>query len=375
MTPTASTVAPSAAVVVGGSLSGLMTALTLSRVGVAVTVLERSGPARSRGAGLLISDGLVERVTGWGRRPDQPKIPTTLTAGMHSWSAVYTALYQAADHDPGVALIHHTRALSVDQDASSAWVTTDTGVYTGDVVIGADGHRSVVRTAIAADHSDASFAGYMVWLASINEEDLPAALRGDRRFAEGVFLGSDALLAAGSFPGVNGTTTPGHRVIGWAMYDNTHNRFLEANGHVRHGVVHHSVSPNDITPQLRRELTEIINALWPMPWREVMLASLQKGLVLGTPITEYVPARLVDGRLAIVGDAAHVATPMTGRGFAEALDDAEALSDAIARARRGLSAPGTTVEALLRYEKKRLRRARGTVESGQQFSRRFRRAA
>lgn len=106
-----------------------------------------------------------------------------------------------------------------------------------------------------------------------------------------------------------------------------------------------------------------------------MLASLQANIVLGTPITEYVPARLVDGRIAIVGDAAHVATPMTGRGFTEALEDAEALAVAIEWTRSGSATVDSTAKALLRYEKKRLRRSRATVESGQTFSRRFRTAA
>ncbi|WP_442853138.1 FAD-dependent monooxygenase [Arthrobacter sp. 9MFCol3.1] len=41
-------------------------------------------------------------------------------------------------------------------------------------------------------------------------------------------------------------------------------------------------------------------------------------------MAEYVPARLARGRVAIVGDAAHVPTPMAGSGFPESLCDAEA---------------------------------------------------
>ncbi|WP_442852616.1 FAD-dependent monooxygenase [Arthrobacter sp. 131MFCol6.1] len=48
-----------------------------------------------------------------------------------------------------------------------------------------------------------------------------------------------------------------------------------------------------------------------------MLDSIERRAVIGTPIAEYVPARLARGRVAIVGDAAHVPTPMTGSGFAE----------------------------------------------------------
>jgi len=62
------------------------------------------------------------------------------------------------------------------------------------------------------------------------------------------------------------------------------------------------------------------------------LSGLMTGLALSragadvTPIAEYVPDRLVNGRLALVGDAAHVPTPMTGCGFSASLDDAEAIA-------------------------------------------------
>nr|WP_246376864.1 FAD-dependent monooxygenase [Conyzicola lurida] len=106
-----------------------------------------------------------------------------------------------------------------------------------------------------------------------------------------------------------------------------------------------------------------------------MQASLRAGRVIGTPISEYVPHHVVNGRLAIVGDAAHVATPMTGSGFTQALDDAEVLADVIeAAARRGLDGR-LIADALLKYEKKRLRSAQSSVQSGQTFSRRFSPAA
>jgi 2-polyprenyl-6-methoxyphenol hydroxylase-like FAD-dependent oxidoreductase len=47
-------------------------------------------------------------------------------------------------------------------------------------------------------------------------------------------------------------------------------------------------------------------------------------------IAEYVPDKLVKGRVALVGDAAHVPTPMTGSGFSASLHDAETLAAAIA---------------------------------------------
>lgn len=93
--------------------------------------------------------------------------------------------------------------------------------------------------------------------------------------------------------------------------------------------------------------------------------------MIGTPIAEYVPERLVQGRLALVGDAAHVPTPMTGMGFGASLDDAEAIAESL-----GAGVSGSSVaEALRAYERKRLSSVRGMVQAGQQFSRGFSRAA
>jgi 2-polyprenyl-6-methoxyphenol hydroxylase-like FAD-dependent oxidoreductase len=72
-------------------------------------------------------------------------------------------------------------------------------------------------------------------------------------------------------------------------------------------------------------------------------------------------------RLALVGDAAHVQTPMTGQGFSSALEDAEALAESIAA---GLRRSAMT-KTLADYERKRLSSVRSMVRSGQQFSRSF----
>lgn len=73
--------------------------------------------------------------------------------------------------------------------------------------------------------------------------------------------------------------------------------------------------------------------------------------------------------MVLVGDAAHVPTPMTGRGFGTSLDDAEAL------ARHFCDTTAQDVsDALAAYEAERLAPAQNLVLSGQGFSRAFARS-
>jgi 2-polyprenyl-6-methoxyphenol hydroxylase-like FAD-dependent oxidoreductase len=84
----------------------------------------------------------------------------------------------------------------------------------------------------------------------------------------------------------------------------------------------------------------------------------------GAPIAEYKPERLALGALAIVGDAAHVVSPMTGRGFATGVEDAAVLTQMLAdrRANEPVSA------ALARYEVARLPFVRALVTHSRRIS-------
>lgn len=89
--------------------------------------------------------------------------------------------------------------------------------------------------------------------------------------------------------------------------------------------------------------------------------------MIGTPVAEYLPTRLSRGRVCLVGDAAHVPSPMTGRGFDASALDAISLAEAL---ERDLSESGVA-DALDRYEVARLGAGRELVCSGQSFSRSF----
>ena len=88
-----------------------------------------------------------------------------------------------------------------------------------------------------------------------------------------------------------------------------------------------------------------------------ILHSIETRNLTGTPIAEYVPDKLVKGRIALVGDAAHVPTPLTASGFNASLQDAAALADSVAKGIQGTAA----AEVLLEFESQRLKIARQVV--------------
>jgi 2-polyprenyl-6-methoxyphenol hydroxylase-like FAD-dependent oxidoreductase len=132
-------------------------------------------------------------------------------------------------------------------------------------------------------------------------------------------------------------------------------------------VVQRTLRSDKIPESTFKALAEEAREIWPEPWRAAILDCIARRAVIGTPVAEYLPKRLSHGRICLVGDAAHVPSPMTGRGFAASALDALALAEALDDG--GLRSG--TVDALQRYDAKRLRAARELVRSGQSFSHSF----
>lgn len=349
------------AIVVGASLAGLMSALALSRTGLRVTMLERSTRKIRTGAALPVSDGLLERLTGQ-RSPDGKNI---LPSGGQAWADVHAGLSSAARADPGISLRSPVRVTDVGQDERSAWVVTGDGEFVhADLVVGADGHASVVRRHVVPEAPDATFSGYVIWLGLVDEREIrsrpwPSDLA--------ILYERDYCLNAYYLPGADGSLAQGRRRIGWGWYDSSRNDLLRASGAVIGDVVQRTLRAADVPDAAFDELADEAREIWPSPWREAIVDCIRRRAVIGTPIGEYLPRRLVSGRVCLVGDAAHLPSPMTGRGFDTSAQDALALADALSGNRHRGSVP----DVLRRYEAARLDAARQLVRSGQSFNNSF----
>lgn len=351
------------AVIVGASLSGLATALALSRVGATVTLLERVDDFARTGAALgSVDNDLIDQLTGQddgGRNGD-----ANLT--VQTWAAVHRRLQEAVTRDPRIEVMRGTRVDSVDQDADSAWATTSSGVtWRADLVIGADGHRSVVRRAVSADHPHATFAGYVLWVglsaapATIQRHQWPRGIE--------ILPADDSYLFGYPLPGDDGSNSPGRRQLGWGWFDSSRNQLFRDCGAVTGDIVQHSLRNGAIPDGVLEGLAADARIRWPDPWRGAILDSIARRAVTGLPIAEYVPNRMAKGRLALVGDAAHVPTPMTGSGFRTSVDDALALARSVACICHTSDLP----LALRTYEDERLTSAQAMVQGGRQFSEQF----
>ncbi|MFD2182744.1 FAD-dependent monooxygenase [Rhodoplanes azumiensis] len=333
------------AIVIGGSMSGLLVGLLLRRRGWDVDVHERVATALSgRGAGIVAQDDLVARLRALGLDTtalgveittrqilerdgsvsDQMECRQTLTAWERLWRLLRDAFPAAHYHSGrGLAGIEQsaTGVLARFADGSSA---------AADLLIGADGIRSTVRHACDASVAP-QYAGYVAWRSLLAESDVTPAAH-------------EALFDKMTF-----CLPPGEQFLGYPVAGPDDDPRV---GHRRYNIVWYR--PADATGRLRDLLTDetgtthAISIPPPLIRRAAIaglmadarrllapqladLAVLMEEPIL-QPIYDLEAGRLAFGRVAIVGDAACVARPHVAAGVAKAADDAAALVDAVAEA-------------------------------------------
>jgi 2-polyprenyl-6-methoxyphenol hydroxylase-like FAD-dependent oxidoreductase len=216
---------------------------------------------------------------------------------------------------------------------------------------------------VAPGQPAARYAGYMLWRGLVAEPDIPGGLGGKGRDLE-MHRAVGAQLVIYCVPGIDGRTEAGRRRVSYAWYDAGRTRLLAETGCIEGDTVSATLRADQFPAGLPEQLGALAQRWWPSPWRECVAWGVTHGQVFGTPVAEYLPERLVRGRVALIGDAAHVASPMTGAGFENALHDVATLAAAV-HAGSAADAP----RALDRYETERLPAVRRLVSSGMAWGR------
>ncbi|TWB45851.1 FAD-dependent monooxygenase [Nitrospirillum pindoramense] len=329
--------------IVGGGIGGVTAAIALLDRGFSVTVLESAPAFAEVGAGVTLAPnamrgyihlGIAEAIAQAGVEPTRQRIQhwadgrvlrVVERGDMRArQGAPYVYIHRADLH----AILVATAQQRGGRLLTSAGVTAVEGTTAilqdgrtveGDILIGADGVKSVVRRAF--EEKAPHFTGHVAWraLVPVNE----------------------ALADLTSWPGIH--IGPQRMVLRYPMRQSKILNlvfFARQEGWTQDGWT---------IPARRSDLQETF-AGWA-PEVQTMIASIREGEFYKWAINARQPLPTwVQGRVALLGDAAHGMTPFLGQGAACAIEDAVVLA-------RALADSATAEEGLRRYEAARHERA------------------
>ena len=339
--------------IVGGGIGGLAAALFLRDAGIDATVYEQSSALREVGAGLVVAPNMVRPLRRLGLGDALAAVAVELDAAweFRRWAdgrvlsvqpmgALCEQLYGApccvahrgdmlkvleqAWPRERLVLDHRCTGAQHDGDGVRLTFARRDGrevIECVDAVIGADGIHSVLREAIVPA-VDARFSGLCAFRCLVPAERAPAmALRP----VQSLWLGPGRHfvhypISAGRLVNIVAIVPAGDwRTESWTAegsLDDLHREFASWDARVL---------------QLIDSATE--TKRWAMVDR--------------TPLERY-----ADGRIALLGDAAHAMLPFFAQGAAQAVEDAVALASCLRDADRA-----TIPAALARYDALRRPRA------------------
>jgi 2-polyprenyl-6-methoxyphenol hydroxylase-like FAD-dependent oxidoreductase len=331
-------------IVAGAGPGGLVAALALHRAGFAVRLLERAPAVRAAGAGLTLQVNamrmlgaldLLEPVASQG---ELLAAATVQTGDGRALSEIHMEDSRARFGAPGVAI--HRGVLSqvladalpegilrcgaevhaVAQDQQGVTVTLAGGEeLRGSALVGADGIHSRVRAGSFPD-ARIRYAGYTCW-------------RGIAPIARPLGAGTSAELWGrgrrfGIVP-ISATETY------WFATENT---------------VADGSDGDDVKAEMLARFSAFADPVAKLLDATPADAFLRNDIIDLQPLDRW-----TDGRVALMGDAAHAMTPNMGQGACQAIEDAVVLAHALADA-------SSIPEGIAEFESLRKVRARSFVD-------------
>lgn len=349
---------PLSVVVAGGGIGGLAAALVLGRQGHQVTVLEQASAFGEIGAGIQLGPnifrmfdvlGLTDAISAVAYFPPGLGMNDVRTgekvvrvplgdAARAAYGYPYGVIYRADLHDvflaackavPAVTLRTSARVDGYAQDAQGVTVKLAGGeTLRADALLGADGLWSRIRETVVGDGKP-RVSGHIAYRAVLKREDVPKHLWSD-----------DVLLWGGEkthlvhYPLRRGELFNLVAVFHSNKYDEGWNTFgdtAELNERFAGAV-----------PQVRELLDRIET------WKMWVLCDRE-------PVRDW-----TDGRVTLLGDAAHPMLQYLAQGAGQAIEDAVVLGEALKHTRNDVAS------AFQKYQKARYLRT-GRVQLTARF--------
>jgi salicylate hydroxylase len=341
-------------VVAGGGIGGLAAALACARAGWSAQLLERTAAFGEVGAGIQMGPNVVRRLQAWGLDAALKQVAAfpeklcvraaadgadlgRLRLGARTrtlYGAPYATIHRADLHrmlltavvQQGSTALHVGQRLANFVDSGSVvQVQTDEGMQLeGEALVGADGLWSRVRQLLLPHDCAPRVTGHLAYRALIAQADLPEALRSQDVT---VWLGSK--LHVVQYPVCAGEFLNVVAIVEGAV-----------NGDVQDW--DHATHARDLQTAMGRTcppLQALIAAiqtwrLWALCDRPPMSGAHEQA----------------QGRVALLGDAAHPMRPYMAQGAGMAIEDAASLQAVLSEAQRPMA------ERLQHYAEQRWQR-------------------
>lgn len=342
--------------IAGGGIGGLSAALACAGAGVRVSLFERAEVYSEVGAGIQLGPNAMRVLYGWGLQqaldqvlafPQRLQVRSAVSGGLlgalplgdvarQRYGAPYATIHRADLHgllvktlqERGHAQLHLGATVQGVQQEEDGVVLRLAGEpdIAGDLLVAADGGFSAIRQQVLADGLPQP-TGHLAYRAMVQQKDLPLALQSQQVT---VWLGPR--LHVVQYPVRGGD---------WL------NVVAIVHGKAQGDMAHwdHSANAQDLQSALRAACTDLIDLikaighwrLWPLSIRPPTSGAHQ----------------LVQGRVALLGDAAHPMVPYLAQGAAMAIEDAACLAQLLCTERANdLSLP----QVLQRYASLRWQR-------------------
>lgn len=347
-------------IVIGGGIGGLAAAMSLVRQGIEVLLLEQANEIAEIGAGIQLGPnaysaldalGVGEAARGRSVFTDYLQMMDAVDAsvvgqidvgeafrarfgnpyGVIHRADIHLSILEAVEEHPLISFRTSTRIEDFEvRDDGVTVIDSDGNRYDADALVGADGVRSVVREKLVGDPPRVT--GHVVYRAVVDVEDMPEDLR----------INAPVLWAGPRCHLVHYPLRGGNQ---YNLVVTFHSREQEE-WSVREGSQEEVLSYfTDIDDSPRRLLS------LPKSWKRWATADRE-------PVASW-----GQGRVTILGDAAHPMTQYLAQGACMALEDAVTLGEALR------VCDGDFDKAFRLYETKRIPRTARVVWSAREMGR------